>query len=478
MKKTRKYYTRIGVALFLLCNPNIHIIDFLPDFIAYFLIYSVISEAADLAPHFAQARDACKRLAILGLFKIPASFLILLARSHNTMDSNLIPTFAIVFAIFEMILGYTFIYHTSEALFYLGERSDAAALISPFRLCKPRKEADAARSLFHKDQNPDTLRSLSFIFLFFKSFAAFLPELLLLTRKQEYVGDYAGQTALMRLYPSALTFAFILTLAFGIYWLIYARAYMRTVKKEGKFQTALHTLAGEELIQRKERHELCSAYTLAFSLLASATFFSLNFMPLFCYPLFLLLAVSWMRLPKAHRRVTRLLGIVSILTSLWQSLSLEMFEYDYDYFNLLSGTEAREAYNSCVLAAAINSVMITALVISVFLALRHTILTRLGVSPESERYGRTEKKYHGELIRFNLIFLLFGVLSTLCRGFYVYLQGQVTLVPTFAAGVTLSHQWEFWPLILVVIAIPYIIYSFYYMGVMKEEIKLSLDIES
>ena len=76
MKKKRNYYLRIGAALVLLCNPNIHVIDILPDFIAYFIIFSLLSEAADLAPHFAQARDSAKKLALIGLFKIPAAFLL------------------------------------------------------------------------------------------------------------------------------------------------------------------------------------------------------------------------------------------------------------------------------------------------------------------------------------------------------------------------------------------------------------------
>ena len=84
MKKTKNHYLRIGIALILLCNPNIHIIDILPDFIAYFLIFSVVCEAAGLSPHFAEARDAAKRLAILGLFKIPASFLAMAARSCSS----------------------------------------------------------------------------------------------------------------------------------------------------------------------------------------------------------------------------------------------------------------------------------------------------------------------------------------------------------------------------------------------------------
>ena len=474
MKKQKKYYARIGTALFLLCNPNIHVIDILPDFIAYFLLFSVISEAADLTPHFAQARDACKKLALIGLFKIPAYFIITVARSQNTMDSNLIPTFAIVFALLEVIFGYTLIYHVSEALFYLGQRSDAQALISPFRLCRPRRENVTSRSVFFRERKPDALRAITFVFLLVKSFSSFLPQLLLLSRKQEYVGDYAGQTEYLRLYPYALLLALVITLAIGIYWLLLSRAFLRSVRAEGKFSSAIHTLAGEALIRQKEKRELCSAYALAFTLLAIASLFSLNFMPLFCYPLFLLLGICWMRLPKSQRRITKIFGVLSVFSSFAATLMVEMFEYDYSDFDLLESAAAKSAYSVCIIATAINAVLILAFLIAIFLSLRSTILNTLGVSPKNERYGKTEKDYHTQLIRQSAIFIIFGVLSILCRSIYVYLRGEVVLIANAIGVATLSHQWEFWPLVMTVIAIPYIIYSFYYMGVMKEELAMAL----
>ena len=474
MKKKRNYYLRIGTALVLLCNPNIHVIDVLPDFIAYFIIFSLISEAADLAPHFAQARDSAKKLALLGLFKIPAAFLILVARSNNTMDSNLIPTFAIVFAVFEMIFGYVFLYHISEALFYLGERSDATALISPFHILTPKKKEIPARAIFYRNQQPEVLRNLSFLFLFVKAFASFLPELLLLTRKQEFVGDYTEQTKLMRLYPYMLILALIMVFAIGIYWLFLSRAYLRAVRTEGKFFTALHMLAGEDLIKQKEKRELCSAHILAFSLFAIATLFSLNFMPIFCFSLFLMLGACWMRTPKKLNLSARIFGTLSILTSLLQVLFLEKFEYDYGYNRLLTSAEAKSAYMPCVAAACINTAMLLALLITVYKSLHHVIYGTLGLPQNSERYSRTDRKYHRELSRFNLIFLLFGSLSVICRGIYIYLRGQVIFIPSSSTAVgTISHQFEFWPLVLVGIAIPYIIFAFYYMGILKEEIKFS-----
>ena len=79
------------------------------------------------------------------------------------------------------------------------------------------------------------------------------------------------------------------------------------------------------------------------------------------------------------------------------------------------------------------------------------------------------------------LFVAFFILSSLCiiaRAIYVYLQGQVIFIPSTAATIgTFSHQWEFWPLIMTVLCIPFIIFTFYYMGLLKEEARLSLDEE-
>ena len=473
--KTKNYYRRIWIALIFLVNPNIHILDLLPDFIAYFLLFSVLSEAAGLSPHFTEARDACKRLAILELFKIPASLLILAARSSNTTDFNLIPTFAIIFSVFEMILGYTFIYHVSEALFYLGERTNATALIRGFHI---RKGDSSKRSPLYRTHQPEVLRNLSLVFVFAKAFGSFLPELLLLTRKQEYVGDIAGQTALLRLYPYALILSILLILFVGIYWLMLSRAYQCTVREEGRFLEALYTIAGDALIQKKERHELCASYVLGLSVLAIASLFSLSFMPIFGYVLFLFIGVFWLRASGLLRHALRFFGIAALLSSLSLNLLIEMFEYDYGYKSLLNNPDAISAYSPCILMAAINSAIILCLLTAVFLSLRRLIYGTLGLSPKSERYGRTERKFHKTLCRMNLIFYIFGILCTVCRGFYVYLRGQAVFIPSSATSIgTISHKMEFWPLILMLIAIPYIIYTFYYMGVMKDELRIALDEE-
>lgn len=475
MKKKKNYYLKIFTALLLLVNPNIHIVDILPDFIAYFLIFSVISEAAGLAPHFEQAKDACKKLAILCLFKIPASFITVSVNSNNITDKNLIPTFAIVFAVFEMILGYTFIFHLSEGLFYLGQRTDATALISPFRTKKGAKENAASGTLSERRHTPEALRNASLLFLFVKGFASFLPELLLLTRKQEYVGDLSGQMSLAKLYPYALLLIATITLAIGIYWLVMARAYMKAVRKEGKFLNSLLALAGDTLIAKKEKHELCSAYVLGFSLIAIASLFSMNFMPLFYFALFLLLGAVWIRIEKPLRGLTRIFGALSLTSSAVLSILIKEFDANYGYHRLLKDEEAIRAYQPCVLVSVLTAILFIAFLVCILIALNRTVKGAFGTKDSGEK---KETRYKKTLLNMNLAFFILAALSVICRSIYVYLQGKVIFIPSSAAAVgTYSHQWEFWPLIMTVIAIPFIIYTFYYMGVLKEEAKLCLDEE-
>ena len=480
--KKKNYYLRIFTALLLLANPNIHIIDILPDFIAYFLIFSVVSEAADLAPHFAQAKDACKRLALLCLFKIPASFIIVSLRSSNTQDMNLIPTFAIIFAVFEMILAYTLIFRISEGLFYLGERSDATALISPFRVrvstdTEGGKEVSSKGISAARGYLPEALRGVSLVFIFVKCFSSFVPEMLLLTRKQEYVGDLSGQFALVRLYPYALIFAIGLTLAVGIYWLVLASAYLKAIKKEGKFLPALLSLAGEAVIAKKEKHELCSAFVLGFTLVAISSLFSLNFMPLFCFSLFLLLGSIWIKTERRLRVLIRIFGSLTTVLAIVLSIMLDAFDTDFGYPSLLNDNEAIATYRECVLVAAVCAVLFIVFLYLIYLSLRRSIFSSFG-APISEKAVGEENRYKKSLARMNIAFFILSSLCIIARAIYVYLQGQVIFIPSTAATIgTFSHQWEFWPLIMTVLCIPFIIFTFYYMGLLKEEAKLSLDEE-
>ena len=116
-------------AFVMLFNPNIQLIDILPDFLGYFILAKFFERASDAAPYFEEARLAFIRLAYVNLGKIPAFILVRIVRSTNTLDNDIVALMALVFAALEIIYLIPAIKNIFDAIIYLGERSDAKTLI-------------------------------------------------------------------------------------------------------------------------------------------------------------------------------------------------------------------------------------------------------------------------------------------------------------------------------------------------------------
>ncbi len=89
----------ILAGLVFLCNPHIHIIDFLPDLIGYALILHGLSKIADLERNLLSARSKFMKLAWLSAGKL-ACLLIL-----PIFDETLYLIFTFTFGMFELIWG-------------------------------------------------------------------------------------------------------------------------------------------------------------------------------------------------------------------------------------------------------------------------------------------------------------------------------------------------------------------------------------
>jgi len=137
-RKNKIIYGLIVFCLILLFNPNINVIDPLPDFIAWFLLARIFESAADSAPHFEEARANFIRLGWINLLKIPAFLLIMFVKSKDTLDNNIYALVSLSFAVFELILTTQAVKYLFTALFYLGERTEASSLIKPFKSGRSR----------------------------------------------------------------------------------------------------------------------------------------------------------------------------------------------------------------------------------------------------------------------------------------------------------------------------------------------------
>ena len=217
LKEKKKSAFPIFLALFLLFNPNISVIDYLPDFIAYLILAKVFLKASDRAPFFKEARDAFIKLAWCNLLKIPALFLITWSRTGNSYGNDTIAIASFVFAVFELFLMITAINNIFDALFRLGERSNCASLISNFKTSNK------------KSMSPDALKTLTYAFAIIKCACYGLPDMLLLTTMRET----AHGTQIITIdtkYPIVLIISQIIGFTIGVIWFKRIKKYAKTVK--------------------------------------------------------------------------------------------------------------------------------------------------------------------------------------------------------------------------------------------------------
>lgn len=119
----------LGAGLFFLFNPNINIIDVLPDAVGYFLILVSIGKLCDLCPELEDARSAFIRMFWISLAKLPALLLMFWITAVNVGEQTIILLFAFCFSVAELVFGVRAFSMFFEGLAYLGTRQDGGAFL-------------------------------------------------------------------------------------------------------------------------------------------------------------------------------------------------------------------------------------------------------------------------------------------------------------------------------------------------------------
>lgn len=465
-KQPRKYYSRILFALFLLFNPDISVIDILPDFIAYFILAKTFEEAADCAPYFEEARIGFLRLGWINFAKIFGLFLISAERSHNSFNNDIIPLVSFVFAIAEIMVLLPTVNNIFEALFRLGQRSDAEALIKPFG-----------------KSNPEALRSLTQLFVICKCAVYSFPYIFLLTKTNE--GTHGTQIiTISSTFPPALLISLFLGLVFGIVWLTCMRKYVKAVKREGRFAEALEELASLNEPERENKRKLRKMKFGTTMLFVSALFsfefsFSnyseINILPHFIYGAVLTYSLVKLVGEVAYKRAITISGAVYCAVSAVFYYFQTKFLVDYGYEALLRNVIARDKYNTVRILAVAEMLSLTVLLAFGLLAMREFVYRNTGLSRDSKRYGRLEKEFHGGMMA--RVYVLFGtaLLAAFAKCAKVFVNGALKIIFTNPNDVTqptiIAPSVAWFGVVIVTTAVIYAGFSLYYSSVLKEELE-------
>lgn len=205
-----------------LFNPNLHVLDFLPDFIGILLIYRGLFKMSFSTDKLRDTRTALWKLAIITAIR-SASFLFM----PGTSDSfTLLLVFT--FGVLETIYAIPAVLSAFEGMYDLGIRYDAQSVYA-VRVDRRGRRCEQA----------ERVKIYTMIFFFVKTAASILPELTALQLRQELSADAYRGVFLSDFKPYFYFLAFTVTLVFGIIWLVRAWRYVQDLRRDESLKTGV-----------------------------------------------------------------------------------------------------------------------------------------------------------------------------------------------------------------------------------------------
>ncbi len=204
-------YKLIIAGLVFLFNPEINIIDIMPDFIGILLIMKGVSPVASVSPSMEAGYTSLKNYTLVSLVKT-----LVLVPLVTVASSD--PAFYLLFTFAFSLVGLLFLLPASKNIF---------------------ASIDGLSGRYAVSQKGTKLTDIVFsVFFIIKAVCPVLPELVYLYLPENILTD-------MAIYPLAvyklpiLLITFALSLVFGIVWLILAINYFSALKRNTEFNKAL-----------------------------------------------------------------------------------------------------------------------------------------------------------------------------------------------------------------------------------------------
>lgn len=236
MQKLKKYMglAPIALAFVFLFNPNINLVDILPDFIGYAILYACLSQLCDLNEDIALARSRFLRAFSIDLVKFFSVFFVF-GTSQTDEQNTMLLLMSFSFAVIEcasLIPAYISLFKGFIALGYRFENNSVLKMKNEYK----RKNIT------------EKIMSATVVFVILKAAAYTLPEFSVLSSHTYnesshmlYLYDFVG---LLR------GFSIIAMLVIGAIWLCRIIKYFSIVKNDKIFMDALDKEYTEKILPR------------------------------------------------------------------------------------------------------------------------------------------------------------------------------------------------------------------------------------
>ena len=365
-------------------NPNINIVDILPDFIGYILLCAALlrigylNESIDGAISLFKKMifvDAAKLLAILWVFGLEVT---------TERNSSLL-LFAFIFSVLELIVlipAYSKLFAGMTEIGYFY--SNTAIFGSE-----------------NKKSRTDKIRNLTFAFVVTKAVLSVLPEFADLSNS-----SYDETSAFVNIYDHIGTMrvlAFIPVLILGIIWIVSLQSYFSRIRRDRELIDGLRAKYESEILPkhglfiRKNFGLVCGLFILALCLTLDFRMEYHNMLPDFLAAIifFVVIAVIQKRTEINRVPLTATSALYFVL-SLVSAVAEYGFFDEYYYDAIYRSEVAMRAYALVVIFNILKSAAFLALLWTLLRALFAIVLNHTGfVAGKTVASENEEKMIHG-----------------------------------------------------------------------------------
>ncbi len=331
-KRLIKFYL-LAAGFVFLANPYIDMLDLLPDFIGYLLIYSGVSVLARLDDRLALASQKLIYLAILSFARF-AAFVLTLGS-----DSSMILMLTFTFGVAEILLISVFLNDFFGGFEYLLQRYGGYEALSGL----------------------SNIRFLSLVFYLVKIILCVVPNLVAIAEVEAIV-DISASTVLTEIVafkPYAVILFFTVTLIFGVWWYNETRKYFSAIKKDEGFNIKINEVYAKEAADA-ESHSAISSIRVSFLLTAAGFVFLLDItvgkIPILPDMAATLLIWWGARALKSRKTAVSRLALPAVLALICQTAYTVCFKlYAYTEISKLSAFPVKNAVILAAVSAAYAS---------------------------------------------------------------------------------------------------------------------------
>ncbi len=455
MKPEGKIKKNLGIgaliaSAFFLFNPDIAIIDFIPDVFGYLLLMYGISQLSELNEKIAQARHCFLKAALCNAVKTGLIAVLFGLVSPREMPVSIL-LFTFVMNFFDLVFVIPGYVHLFGGLIFLGERNDGDFLLKrkliPMRrktydysLLSPEKEkrialreAKLERARQRKNSrarsNIERFYRKTVVFVIFKAVTPVLPELtsLLGDGFNNSIVNYYDFIGLYRI------ISMLILLLVGIFWLVSAVRFYFGLVRDKMFITALKEKYKAEIMPRhayfarKFAKKASLLFIITGFLFTNIYFDEQNILPDIIAALLLLAAALCVRKYTSKWKLAAfssvLLGVMSIALEVLRT----SFNSEFIKEQIMKNPEAYTFWKNMLGVSIAEGVFASLAIASMLICAADIVKKYSGYFTEgTDAFDpeRATKELHGELIRPLYVTGIFGVLSCACVPLYFWSLGS------------------------------------------------------